>query len=201
MAARPCAWRSARPMHGPILNDVDDRLAGAPLMAFRWTATSDAGPTARSRRSSASRRPRTSTSSGRPSRVYGAPRQNFVYADVDGHIGYQLPGHVPIRSNPTTVATGRSGFHGTRRVDRPDPVRVDCPGRSTRSMAGSSSANNAIVDADYPAFLGQDWDPGYRAERIIDLINDYAQDGLTVPEMSVIQNDTALLRARDIACS
>ena len=32
--------------------------------------------------------------------LYGAPAQNFVYADVDGHIGYQFPGYVPIRSNP-----------------------------------------------------------------------------------------------------
>ncbi len=33
--------------------------------------------------------------------LYGAPSQNFVYADVDGHIGYQLPGYVPVRSDPT----------------------------------------------------------------------------------------------------
>ena len=32
--------------------------------------------------------------------LYGAPAQNFVYADVDGHIGYQFPGYVPIRSDP-----------------------------------------------------------------------------------------------------
>ena len=60
------------------------------------------------------------------------------------------------------------------------------------------TANNAVVDAGYPRFIGQEWDPGYRAERIIDLINDHAQDGLTVPEMGLIQTDTAPLRARDV---
>jgi hypothetical protein len=32
--------------------------------------------------------------------LYEAPAQNFVYADVDGRVGYQLPGYVPIRSDP-----------------------------------------------------------------------------------------------------
>ena len=30
--------------------------------------------------------------------VYGAPMQNFVYADVDGNIGYYAPGKLPIRA-------------------------------------------------------------------------------------------------------
>ena len=29
--------------------------------------------------------------------LYGAPAQNFVYADVDGHIGYQCTGLHPVR--------------------------------------------------------------------------------------------------------
>ena len=60
------------------------------------------------------------------------------------------------------------------------------------------TANNAVVDAFDPRFLGQEWDPGYRAERIIDLLNHHAEDGLTVPDMGLIQADTAPLRARDI---
>src|SRR4029078_3691082 len=60
------------------------------------------------------------------------------------------------------------------------------------------SANNAVTDESYPYFIGDEYDPGYRAERIIDLINDYGQDGLNVPEMSAIQTDTAPPRARDI---
>ncbi len=32
-------------VHGPILNDVEERLKDAPLMALRWTSTSpDFGP-------------------------------------------------------------------------------------------------------------------------------------------------------------
>ena len=30
-------------------------------------------------------------------RSFAVPAQNLVYADVDGHIGYQAPGQVPVR--------------------------------------------------------------------------------------------------------
>jgi Protein related to penicillin acylase len=46
--------------------------------------------------------------------------------------------------------------------------------------------------------VAQEWDPGYRAERIIDLINSYGADGLTVEELGKIQFDSSPLRARDI---
>jgi penicillin amidase len=186
-------------IHGPILNDVDDRLDGAPLMAFRWSATHpDAGPD-RTLEAFLGINVATDFEAFRAALSrYGAPSQNFVYADVDGHIGYQLPGFIPVRSDPAD------------RGDRP-VLGSDGSGEWTGRIPFEElpwaldpvdgwivSANNAIVDAGYPAFLGQDWDPGYRAERIIDLINNYSQDGLTVPELSVIQHDTAPLRARDI---
>ena len=67
--------------------------------------------------------------------MYGGPSQNFVYADVDGHIGYQLPGYVPIRSDPgdrgdrpVQGSTGDGEWldripfeQGERRLDAPDP--------------------------------------------------------------------------------
>jgi penicillin amidase len=122
-------------VHGPVLNDVDERLAGAPVMALRWAATIEPDHTIEAilglNTASDFDDFRASLSQ------YGAPSQNFVYADVDGHIGYQLPGYLPIRSNPDD------------RGDR--PVRGDdgsgewtgrirsrtCPGSLIRSPAGS----------------------------------------------------------------
>jgi penicillin amidase len=187
-------------IHGPILNDVDDRLRGAPLMAFRWTATHpDAGPDRTLEAflgvSLASDFDEFRTALSR----YGAPSQNFVYADVEGHIGYQMPGYVPVRSDhddrgvrPVSGSDGDGEWVGRIPFE-------DMPWALDPVDGWIVTANNAVVDGAYPAFLGEDWDPGYRAERIIDLINNYGQDGLTVPEMGVIQNDTAPLRARDIA--
>jgi penicillin amidase len=85
-------------VHGPILNDVDERLKNAPPMAIRWAANLEPDRTFEAilglNRAASFQDFRESLS------LYGAPAQNFVYADVDGHIGYQFPGYVPIRSNP-----------------------------------------------------------------------------------------------------
>ena len=55
-------------------------------------------------------------------RDFVVPSQNFVYADVDGHIGYYAPGHIPIRArgDGSPPADGWTGDDG---VDRLDSVR------------------------------------------------------------------------------
>jgi penicillin amidase len=185
-------------VHGPILNDVDDRLTDSPLMALRWSATyPDAGPDRTYEAILGLNLAKDFDDFRSALELYRAPAQNFVYADVDGHIGYQLPGYVPVRSDPDD--------RGDRPVDGSsgdaewlDPIPYDELPSALDPVAGwIVTANNAIVDDAYPHFIGQDWDPGYRAERIIDLINDHGQDGLTTAESSLIQNDTAPLRARD----
>ncbi len=92
------------------------------------------------------------------------------------------------RSGATTAAASGSG--GCAYEDM--PTQLDPEG------GWIVSANNALVDDGYGAFLGAEPDPGYRAERIIGLIDGYSQDGLTIDEMSIIQNDTAPLRGQDI---
>jgi penicillin amidase len=186
-------------VHGPILNDVDKRLIDSPLMALRWSAIHpDAAPD-RTYEAILGLNTAADFDDFRAAlSLFGSPSQNFVYADVDGHIGYQLPGFVPVRSDP--------GDRGDRPVQGStgDGEWLDripyneLPWALDPVDGWIVTANNAVVDAGYPRFLGQEWDPGYRAERIIDLINNHAQDGLTVPEMGLIQTDTAPLRARDV---
>ncbi len=186
--------RSTR--HGPILNGVDTRLADAPLMALRWTATAQPDRTFEAiiglnvaadfddfRASLA---------------LYGAPSQNFVYADVDGHIGYQLPGYVPVRSDPADrgdrPVRGDDGSHEW--VDR-IPFD-DLPWQFDPEPGRIVTANNAAVDADYPYFIAQEWDPGDRAQRITDLIDTLGTNdttGITVGELGRIQMDDVPLRA------
>jgi penicillin amidase len=187
-------------IHGPILNDVDDRLAGAPLMALRWTGIHpDAAPD-RTLEAFLGLNVAQGWDDFRASlSLYGAPSQNFVYADVDGRVGYQLPGYVPIRSDPADVGDRPvSGSDGTGEWVGRIPFE-DLPTLRDPTDGWIVTANNAIVDEAYPAFLGREWDPGYRAERIIDLVNLYADDGVTLDEMGPIQVDSVPLRARDIA--
>lgn len=186
-------------IHGPILNDVDDRLVGAPLVALRWTGIHpDAGPD-RTLEAFLGLNVAADWEDFRASlSLYGAPAQNFVYADVDGRVGYQLPGYVPVRSDPNDRGDRPvSGSDGSGewigRIPFDDLPRLQDP-----TDGWIVTANNAIVDEAYTAFLGQEWDPGYRAERIIDLVNLYADDGITLEEMGAIQMDSVPVRAQDI---
>jgi penicillin amidase len=169
-------------------------------MALRWTSTHPGMGPDRTVESFLALNVATDFESFRDAlRGFVGPAQNLVYADIDGHIGYQLPGVVPIRSDPDDRSLrpvrgddGSGEWTGAIPFDEL-PTAVDPP------VGWIVTANNAVTDAGYPHFLGTDFDPGYRAERVIDLINSYGQDGLTVPEMGTIQNDTAPLRARDVA--
>ncbi|MEO5883935.1 MAG: penicillin acylase family protein, partial [Candidatus Limnocylindrales bacterium] len=196
----PVSMEVRETVHGPILNDVDERLADAPLMALRWTGTLAAAAPDRTLDAVLA----LNTAAGYDDfqaalSMYLAPSQNFVYADVDGHIGYQLPGYIPIRSDPTDRGLRPvSGSDGSGEWVGAIPFD-ELPRQFDPIDGWIVTANNAAVDESWPDFIAAEWDPGYRAERIIDLINSTGDDGLTLEEMGAIQNDTSPLRARDIA--
>jgi penicillin amidase len=194
-AGGPTYYQTVRSTaHGPILNDVDGRLADAPLMSVRVTSTADVDRTFEAIlgvntaanfdefRENLSR--------------YGAPSQNFVYADVDGHIGYQFPGFIPIRDGDGRGNRPRAGDDGshewTGRVPFEElPWQLDPPSGSI------VTANNAVVDEGYPYYISDQWDPGYRAERVADGLLARGEDGLSFEDMTELQLDTAMGRARD----
>ena len=92
--------------------------------------------------------------------LYGAPAQNFVYADVDGHIGYQFPGYVPIRSDPADRGDRPvRGDDGSGEWTGRIPFD-DLPWQLDPEDGLIVTANNAAVDADYPYFMAEEWDPG-----------------------------------------
>jgi penicillin G amidase len=189
-------------IHGVVLSDVDERLADGPVLAMRWTTTAEVDLALE-----------TFAKVGVASNFdqfkaafddYGSPSQNFVYADVDGHIGYVMPGLIPVRSNGCVgdilgcepavggdrVRDGASGNDDwTGYVPREElPWQLDPPGGQI------VSANNAAVDAEYPYWIGNDWDPGYRAARITQRLAE-APEKLTTEDMRAIQMDTYVLRA------
>ncbi len=188
-------------VHGPVVSDVEDLLKskaegggglGQPgvVYALEWTATAQVQRTFQS--ILALDRAGDWTSFRNALRTFDAPSQNIVYADVDGHIGYQMPGLIPIRrsGDGSMPAPGWDGAHdwtGFIPFDRL-PYLYDPPSGII------ATANNAAVDAQFPYFIGQDWSPGYRAERIIQLLS--ATPKLTVADMQRIQGDTLVLQAR-----
>ena len=184
-------------VHGPILSDVNaDLKATGTLYALRWAATAEPDGLLESffRLDTAG-----SFDEFRAAlRTYGAPAQNFVYADVEGNIGYQMPGRIPVRpkgdlgDRPVDGASGAHDWTGWIPFD-------DLPGFFNPPDGIIVTANNAAVDARYPYFIGRDWDPGWRATRIRQLLDEAAKNGgVTLADLSRIQTDTRVLRADDV---
>jgi penicillin amidase len=101
-------------------------------------------------------------------RNFHVPAQNLLYADKQGNIGYQMPGDIPIRKN----GDGRYPVPGwTGEYDWTAYVPFDqLPYTYNPSEGYIATANNEIPPAGYPYFITADWDYGYRANRIVDMI-------------------------------
>ncbi|MBI2781405.1 MAG: penicillin acylase family protein [Chloroflexi bacterium] len=181
--------RSSR--HGVILSDVDKRMQGGPILAMRWTTTAEADLALEAffKINIASNFDEFKAAFA----GYGSPSQNFIYADVAGHIGYVLPGLIPIRAGERTGERVRDGASGTQEWTGYVP-RTDLPWQLDPKGGQIVSANNAAVDEKYPYWLGRDWDPGYRAARITALLA--AIPGkIGAEDMRAIQTDTYVLRS------
>ena len=100
--------------------------------------------------------------------TFYVPAQNLIYADGKGNIGYQMPGHVPIRKN----GDGRLPVPGwTDNYDWIGYIPFDqLPSVLNPSKGYIVTANNAVVGAGYPYLITTDWDYGFRANRIVDSI-------------------------------
>ncbi|RPI24025.1 MAG: penicillin acylase family protein, partial [Actinobacteria bacterium] len=117
--------------------------------------------------------------------LFDTPAQNLLYADVAGNIGYQAPGKVPIRSSgdgrlPAPGWTGTDEWVGYIPFD-------ELPSTLNPPSGYIVTANNAVIDDDYPHFLTADWNYGYRARRVVDLIT--SNPGLDLDGHALIQMD------------
>ena len=188
--------RSTR--HGPLLSDVSDQLtdvgdqAVAPgtrpadgyAVALEWTALHPA-PTADAILALDTATDWDSFRAAAAS--FTVPAQNLVYADRAGHIGYQAPGLVPLRKSGNDGTVPVAGwlpendwtgdyvpFDGLPNVLDPDEGFI-------------VTANQAVTGPDYPYHLTDDWDVGYRSQRIRGLLE--AEGELSVDEMLDLQLD------------
>ncbi|MDQ1640257.1 MAG: penicillin amidase [Pyrinomonadaceae bacterium] len=148
--------------HGPIVFETNGKR-----YALRWTALD---PKQNNPDSTYSlNRARNWKEFNAALRVFTAPTQNIVYADVAGHIGYHAAGVVPIRKSgdgsvPYDGATDEGEWISFIPSDKL-PIVYDPPSGII------VTANQRIVGTDYPYFLTHSWAQPYRARRIFDLLS------------------------------
>jgi penicillin G amidase len=123
------------------------------------------------------------------------PTQNFIYADVEGHIGYTLGGALPIRARGDGLlpVPGWTGEYEWTGMIPPDEL----PHVLDPDEDFVASANTQIAGASYPYALPGEYLPGYRAARIRQLIAQTAQH--SVKSFSAIQGDQRSLPGLELA--
>lgn len=119
-------------------------------------------------------------------RDFAVPAQNLLYADVEGNIGYQMPGNIPIRANgdgSLPVPGWNDDYEWTGYIPFEElPFSFNPP------EGYIVTANNAVVDQDYPYLIFNFYSHGYRAQRIIDLIEN-APGPIDLDYMQEMQGD------------
>jgi penicillin amidase len=186
---KPVSLKVLETHHGPIINRIAGDLAGAELLALRWTALDTGTLFCAVKLLNRA----TDWDSFREALSYwDVPSQNFVYADVSGNIGYQTPGNIPIRSAdhqglvPVPGWTGDYEWQGFIPYD-------ELPSVLNPPAGFLATANNKVVPDDYPYHLGYGWAAPYRAQRITDLLA--ASDQVSIEDMRDIHAQTYSLPA------
>jgi penicillin amidase len=164
----PTVEPAPTPSLDPTAAGVPEAAAESPYgVALAWTAL---GPSATGEAIFLMNHARDWESFRQAARYFAVPAQNLLYADVDGNIGYQSPGLIPIRGagdgtypvpgwDPAYDWTGFIPFDELPSVFNPEEGWI-------------VTANQAVVGPEYPYLLTQDWSYGFRSQRIVEMLAD-----------------------------
>jgi len=127
-------------------------------------------------------------------RDWDVPPQNMIYGDKEGNIGYVMAGAIPIRAKgqhllPSPGWTGEYEWTGFIPFE-------ELPQIYNPQQHFIVTANNRVVDDDYPYYITNEWLNGYRAQRIRDLLT--SKGKLAPADMATIQGDQYALPAVEI---
>lgn len=124
---------------------------------------------------------------------FAVPAQNLIYADIEGNIGYQMPGNIPIRSEKHTGLLPVPGWSGEYEWQGYIPFD-ELPFAFNPPEGYIVTANNAVVGPEYPYKISPQWAFGFRAQRIVDLIES-APGPISIDYIQQMQADNKDLAA------
>lgn len=128
-------------------------------------------------------------------RNFIVPAQNLLYADVEGNIGYQMPGLIPIRKS----GDGRYPVPGwTDEYDWTGYIPFEeLPYAFNPPSGYIVTANNQVPPNSYPYLVTTDWDYGFRAARIVEMIEN-APGKIDIAYIQKMQGDNRNLNAESL---
>lgn len=125
-------------------------------------------------------------------RTFAVPEQNWIYADVDGNIGYRMEGRVPVRRS------GEGDFPTAGWTDEGHWDRYLAPEELPWTLNPPEgfivTANNRVVGPAYPHHLTTSWELPWRAARVREMLR--TGGPFTPDDVRRMQMDTLDLFAR-----
>jgi penicillin amidase len=126
-------------------------------------------------------------------RSFRTPSENMVWADVEGHIGWQAVGLTPRRPNwdglTPVPGDGRYEWEGFLPV-------LDLPHLNDPTRGWFASANQDNLPASYPFKVGFQWTEPFRFARIEEVLGSGRR--FTLKDMMQLQQDELALPARSL---
>lgn len=168
-------------LHGPVITPVLKGVTAT--LALEWTATHDRSNLVKSLLSLDEARNWEDFRNGL--RLWDVPAQNFVYADIEGNIGYQMPGRIPVRGKgdgnvPVPGWTGEYDWTNYVPFDEL-PFVYNPPSHLI------VTANNQVVPSEYKYLIASGFAAPFRATRILDLLKSKAH--ISIDDFKSIQAD------------
>ncbi len=128
-------------------------------------------------------------------RHWGAPGENLVYADVDGDIGWQPAGRIPLRPNWSGLlpvpGDGRYEWDGWAA-----PALLPHEHNPDRGWIATANQCNVELAATGGATVAYEWEPPFRQRRIADVLA--SARAHTIEDSIALQSDYLSLAAVDV---
>jgi penicillin amidase len=186
LPAKPALeWVVRRTRNGPLLSDLLGP-AGGHAYSLRWTGDDEDGGTISAYRG-------LNYAPDWPAfnealRSFVAPAHNFLFADMKGNIGQLASGRIPLRRQGDgampVIDAGQDAWRGWIPFE-------EMPRQFNPPVGMIVSANHRIVSDGYPYHISQEWDPGYRAQKITETLQAKIRAGqrIGVADAMALQND------------
>ncbi len=180
--------------HGPIVTDIQTRLRKAELpfvASMRWTGFEISDQFSAFNKINRAGNWEEFTAGVKE---FSGPGQNFVYGDVNGNIGYWCGVWLPVRGkqNTTMPLSGWEPSHEWKGYVPFDRL----PHLYNPPEGYIATANNKIVDDNYPYHISDLWEPPSRIQRLREVLN--RDELFSVGDFERLQNDKVSIHAREV---
>jgi penicillin G amidase len=176
--------------HGPILSEFAGDAGKGMELALQWTALE---PSPELEAVLNMNKAKSWGEFEKALEKFHTPTQNFVFAANDGTIAYKANGKIPIRKKGDSLLPV-PGWTGEYEWEGYIPFN-ELPKVVNPKEGFISTANNKVINNDYPYHISHHWAQPFRQLRIQEFLLD--KENLTVKDMQALQMDQMNLQAKE----